>query len=68
MTITAKRVLWGKFINVGQTCIAPDYIICTPEVQNSFIKEAKKIMKDWYGENPQESSDLSRIISEKHYQ
>ncbi|XP_003426923.2 aldehyde dehydrogenase, dimeric NADP-preferring isoform X3 [Nasonia vitripennis] len=68
LTVTVKRVLWGKFINVGQTCIAPDYILCTPEVQNAFVKEAKKIMKEWYGENPQESQDLCRIVSDKHYQ
>lgn len=68
LAVTVKRVLWGKFINVGQTCIAPDYILCTPEVQNAFVKEARKIMKEWYGENPQESQDLSRIVSDKHYQ
>ncbi|KAJ8670410.1 hypothetical protein QAD02_001669 [Eretmocerus hayati] len=68
INITTKRVLWGKFINVGQTCIAPDYVICTAEVQDAFVREAKKIMKEWYGENPQESADLCRIISDKHYQ
>jgi len=68
ITMATKRILWGKCINVGQTCIAPDYILCTPEVQNKFINEAKKIIKEWYGENIQDSTDLARIITDKHYQ
>ncbi|XP_070527545.1 aldehyde dehydrogenase, dimeric NADP-preferring isoform X3 [Cardiocondyla obscurior] len=68
MTMAAKRILWGKCINVGQTCIAPDYVLCTPEVQKKFIDEAKKILKEWYSDNPRENSDLARIITDKHYQ
>ncbi|XP_033227379.1 aldehyde dehydrogenase, dimeric NADP-preferring isoform X2 [Belonocnema kinseyi] len=68
ISITVKRVLWGKFINNGQTCIAPDYILCTSEVQNQFVQEAKKVLKEWYSENPQESPDLCRIISDNHFQ
>ncbi|XP_012528649.2 aldehyde dehydrogenase, dimeric NADP-preferring isoform X3 [Monomorium pharaonis] len=67
MSMAAKRILWGKCINVGQTCIAPDYLLCTREVQNKFIEEAKKILQEWYGDKPQESHDLARIITEKHY-
>lgn len=68
ISIAVKRILWGKCINVGQTCIAPDYVICTPEVQNKFIPEAEKVLKEWYGENPKESPDLARIINDNHYQ
>ncbi|GAB1864993.1 Fatty aldehyde dehydrogenase [Camponotus japonicus] len=68
MTMAAKRILWGKCINVGQTCIAPDYILCTTEVQNKLVEEIKKILKEWYSENAQESPDLARIITDKHYQ
>ncbi|XP_043471761.1 aldehyde dehydrogenase, dimeric NADP-preferring isoform X2 [Leptopilina heterotoma] len=67
MNITAKRVLWGKFINSGQTCIAPDYILCTLEVQNRLIKEMKEVLKEWYTENMQNSPDLCRIISDNHF-
>ncbi|XP_017795856.1 PREDICTED: aldehyde dehydrogenase, dimeric NADP-preferring isoform X1 [Habropoda laboriosa] len=67
LDVTVKRVLWGKCINVGQTCIAPDYILCTPEIQNKFIKIAERVLKEWYGDNPKESPDLSRIINETHY-
>ncbi|XP_067213184.1 aldehyde dehydrogenase, dimeric NADP-preferring isoform X3 [Linepithema humile] len=68
MPMAVKRVLWGKCINVGQTCIAPDYVLCTPEVQEKFVQEAKMTIKEWYGENPQESIDLTRVIAEKQYQ
>jgi len=68
MSMAAKRILWGKCINVGQTCIAPDYMLCTSEVQNKFIEEAKKILLEWFGDNPRENPDLSRIITDKHYQ
>ncbi|XP_071564862.1 aldehyde dehydrogenase, dimeric NADP-preferring-like isoform X4 [Temnothorax nylanderi] len=68
MPMAAKRILWGKCVNVGQTCIAPDYMLCTPEVQSKFIEEAKKILQEWYGDNPRENPDLARIITDKHYQ
>lgn len=68
LSIAAKRILWGKFINAGQTCIAPDYVLCTKEVQEKFIKEAKLILKEWYGDDAQKSPDFSRIINQIHFQ
>lgn len=67
MDITVKRVLWGKLINAGQTCIAPDYILCTKEVQGEFMKRAKGILDSWYTENPQNSPDFCRIINNNHF-
>ncbi|KAL7735970.1 hypothetical protein ACLKA6_002401 [Drosophila palustris] len=63
-----KRILWGKLINCGQTCIAPDYILCSKEMQEKFIVEAKDVLKEWYGENVQSSPDLSRIINQNNFQ
>lgn len=63
-----KRILWGKCVNGGQTCIAPDYILCTEEIQNKFIEKAKPILKEWYTDNPKESPDFTRIINDHHYQ
>ncbi|XP_013162747.1 PREDICTED: aldehyde dehydrogenase, dimeric NADP-preferring isoform X2 [Papilio xuthus] len=65
--VTAKRVLWGKFINSGQTCIAPDYILCSKEVQEKFVNAARGVLKEWYGEDPQKSPDLCRIINSRHF-
>ncbi|XP_055607099.1 aldehyde dehydrogenase family 3 member B1-like isoform X1 [Uranotaenia lowii] len=68
ISIATKRILWGKFINAGQTCIAPDYVLCSKQVQRQFIEEAKNVLKEWYGENPQQSPDLCRIINQQHFQ
>ncbi|KPJ14729.1 Aldehyde dehydrogenase family 3 member B1 [Papilio machaon] len=65
--VTAKRVLWGKFINSGQTCIAPDYVLCSKEVQEKFVNAARNVLKEWYGEDPQKSPDLCRIINSRHF-
>ncbi|XP_062708130.1 aldehyde dehydrogenase, dimeric NADP-preferring isoform X6 [Aedes albopictus] len=66
--IATKRILWGKFINAGQTCIAPDYLLCSKQVQKQFLEEAGKILKEWYGNNPKDSPDLCRIINQQHFQ
>ncbi|XP_028157811.1 aldehyde dehydrogenase, dimeric NADP-preferring isoform X3 [Ostrinia furnacalis] len=67
LEVTAKRILWGKFINMGQTCIAPDYILCSKEIQDKFVEASKKVLKSWYGEDPQKSPDLCRIINNRHF-
>ncbi|XP_022250571.1 aldehyde dehydrogenase, dimeric NADP-preferring-like isoform X2 [Limulus polyphemus] len=66
--IACRRILWGKFINAGQTCVAPDYILCSEETQEEFIHMASKILSEFFGENPQNSSDLARIVNKKHFQ
>ncbi|CAL4061735.1 unnamed protein product, partial [Meganyctiphanes norvegica] len=66
MDIAVRRIMWGKCINVGQTCIAPDYVLCSSQVQDKFISKAKEVLTEWYGENPEASSNLCRIISDKH--
>lgn len=68
LEITVKRVLWGKFLNAGQTCIAPDYVLCSQEVQTQFVEKAKEIMSQWYGSDPKNAPDYCRIVSEKHLQ
>jgi acyl-CoA reductase-like NAD-dependent aldehyde dehydrogenase len=63
-----RRILWGKFVNAGQTCIAPDYVLCTKDVQNKFVEEAKVVMQEWYGDNVQSSPDFSRIVNQPSFQ
>lgn len=63
-----KRILWGKLINCGQTCIAPDYVLCSKEIEEKFVAEAKDILKEWYGDNVRDSPDLSRIINKNHFE
>lgn len=63
-----RRILWGKFVNAGQTCIAPDYVMCSKEVQKQFVDEAKVVLKEWYGDDAQTSPDFSRIVSHTAFQ
>lgn len=65
--IATRRILWGKFLNAGQTCIAPDYLLCTKEVQDEFIIQAKKIIPTFFGNDTKSSPDLPRIISDRHF-
>jgi aldehyde dehydrogenase (NAD+) len=66
LEITAKRLVWGKFTNCGQTCVAPDYLYVHKDVKEELIKLIIKSIRDFYGEYPKKSSDYGRIISEKH--
>ena len=62
-----KRILWGKLVNAGQTCIAPDYILCSPEVQEKFLFIAKRVLENFYQSNPKESDSFARIINSKNF-
>ncbi|KAM6115385.1 aldehyde dehydrogenase family 3 member B1-like [Pterocles gutturalis] len=64
----ARRVAWGRFFNAGQTCIAPDYVLCTVETREKLLPALRKAIADFYGSNPQESPDFSRIVGDKHFQ
>lgn len=65
--MAAYRIMWGKCLNLGQTCIAPDYILCTKAIQEKFIQACKKAITEFYGNNVQSSPDLCRIITDKHF-
>ncbi|XP_050299194.1 aldehyde dehydrogenase, dimeric NADP-preferring-like [Anthonomus grandis grandis] len=65
--IATKRILWGKFINAGQTCVAPDYLLCTKEIQEQVISYADKFIKDFFGNNIKESKDYARILNERNF-
>jgi len=64
--LAAKRILWGKFVNLGQTCIAPDYVLCSKEAEKTFVKAASDLLAEWYGKELQANPDMPRIINEKH--
>ena len=67
LEIAAKRIVWGKFFNSGQTCIAPDYILADKKITNNLIKYLIREIKNFYTASPQTSKDYSRIINEKHF-
>ncbi|MFN4027046.1 MAG: aldehyde dehydrogenase [Flavobacterium sp.] len=67
LKLAAKRIVWGKFLNAGQTCIAPDYLLVHQNIKPTFIGYLKEEITLAYGENPQESPDFPRIINEKNW-
>ena len=64
---TAKRITWAKFFNVGQTCIAPDYILVHESKKEALIDNIKFYIKKYYGNNTEDSNDYGRIISNNHF-
>tara|TARA_B100001057_G_scaffold926_1_gene895 strand:+ start:26475 stop:27851 length:1377 start_codon:yes stop_codon:yes gene_type:complete len=64
--LTAKRIVWGKFLNCGQTCIAPDYILVNHKLKKELISALILAIKNSYGENVKESKSYGRIINENH--
>ncbi|MBS7787740.1 aldehyde dehydrogenase [Flavobacterium sp. CYK-55] len=67
LVVSAKRIVWGKFINAGQTCLAPDYLLVHESVFDTFLVLLQKEITKAYGKNPQESRDFCRIINRKHW-
>lgn len=63
----ARRIVWGKFINAGQTCIAPDYLLVDRRIKAPLLNAIKQYLQEFYGEDPAQSPDYARIISPKHF-
>lgn len=68
LNLAAKRIIWGKMVNAGQTCIAPDYLLVHHTVKDRLVGLLQKEMEAFYGKNPIESDDFARIISHKNWQ
>ena len=67
MHLAAKRLLFGKMLNAGQTCIAPDYVLVNENVKEELIEEFKKVLKEFLGENVIENEDYPKIVNERHF-
>lgn len=63
----AERIVWGKFLNAGQTCVAPDYLVVHSSVKEPLIQEMTSVLKKFYGENAEESVDYGRLIHRRHF-
>jgi aldehyde dehydrogenase (NAD+) len=66
LDVTVNRILFGKFMNVGQTCVAPDYILVERGFEDKLINGLKDRLKKWYSEDPKASKSYSRIVNERH--
>ena len=67
LQIAAKRIVWGKFLNAGQTCIAPDYLLIHHKVKAKFVNLLIEEIENAYGEKPELSLDYTRIVNKNHW-
>lgn len=65
--LAARRIVFGKYLNCGQTCVAPDYIYCHRSVKDSLVKEIQRQIQLQYGEEPLHYPDYGKIINKKHF-
>ena len=66
LKISAKRIMWGKLINAGQTCVAPDYVLAHEDIYDDLVKEFIKVIKEFYGEDIKNNKEFGRIVNDKH--
>jgi aldehyde dehydrogenase (NAD+) len=66
--LAAKRIVWGKFLNAGQTCVAPDYLLVHSSVKRELIAKMQNYIARFYGADPCHNPDYPKIINEKHFQ
>jgi len=66
LEVICKRLMWGKFSNSGQICVAPDYILCSKATEKRVVLMMRKLLADWYGHDAELSSDYCRIVSGRH--
>ncbi|NXX50623.1 AL3A2 dehydrogenase, partial [Tricholaema leucomelas] len=67
LAVACRRITWGKYMNCGQTCIAPDYILCDPSIQSKVVENIKATLQEFYGADVKSSPDYERIINKRHF-
>ncbi len=65
--VAARRIAWGKFVNAGQTCVAPDYVLVDRSIEAAFVTALGDAVHRFYGDDPAESVDFGRIVNERHH-
>ena len=67
LRLAAKRIAFGKFLNAGQTCVAPDYLLIKKQHKDTFIQYMKDVIKEFFGDEPLQNNQLVKIINQKHF-
>jgi aldehyde dehydrogenase (NAD+) len=67
LEVSARRIVWGKFLNAGQTCLAPDYLLVNEKVKQPLLEKMRGAIKQFYGEDAWHSPDYPRIVNEHHF-
>ena len=68
LKVAAKRIVFGKYLNCGQTCVAPDYILCERSIKDAFVAEVVKEIQRQYSDKPLENKDYGKIVNAKHFE
>ncbi|MTI46387.1 aldehyde dehydrogenase [Sporosalibacterium faouarense] len=63
----AKRIMWGKFINTGQTCVAPDYVYIHKDIKDELLQKMKEVLIEFYGDKPKNSEDYGKIVNTRQF-
>ncbi|XP_036409234.1 aldehyde dehydrogenase family 3 member B1 isoform X1 [Megalops cyprinoides] len=63
----ARRLVWAKFFNAGQSCVAPDYVLCTPLTRDALIPAIREALETFYTPQPRQCPDMGRIVTDKHW-
>ena len=66
LDVAARRIAWGKLMNAGQTCIAPDYVLVDHEVKDALVEKLGQRIEEFYGSDPQTSTSFGRIVNARH--
>ena len=66
LKVTCERILWGKLMNAGQTCVAPDYVFVHNQIKEDFLNEMKSTLHRFYGDNIETNPDYGRIVNDRH--
>lgn len=67
LAVTARRIVWGKFYNAGQTCVAPDYVLAHAAVHDELLERMRSTLVEFFGADPRQSADFARIINARHH-
>jgi aldehyde dehydrogenase (NAD+) len=67
LEVAARRILWGKFFNAGQTCVAPDYVLAHEAIEEELLARMQQTLVNFFGEDPEQSPDFGRIVNARHH-
>jgi len=68
LKVAARRIVWGKFFNAGQTCVAPDYLLVENRAVQTLVRHMRTAIRDFFGDDPSKSPDYGRIINHRHFE
>jgi aldehyde dehydrogenase (NAD+) len=68
LALAARRIAWGKFMNAGQTCVAPDFVLVAREAREPFVAAMKKALQEFYGDDAARCEDYGRIVNQAHFE